>query len=142
MLIPIPNDRGDFISFKVTMYGLAGASFALLLKIFDIASRDTALKVAGYSLAAAIPLLIAMAMMSDLLAKPRYRIFPLSILFFDCCLAVGKFAFIIGFTAYLWHFDHGVSKTFLAFCVIAFVLNLAYSVKFNSANPETTAPSA
>jgi hypothetical protein len=124
------------------MYGLAGVALALLVKIFDISVRDTSLKVAGYSLAAAIPLLIAMAMMSDLLAKPRYRSFPLSALLLDCFLASGKFAFILGLTAYLWHFDHGVSKTFLAFCGIAFILNLVYSAKLNSANPEVPGPSA
>ena len=50
MLIPIPTDRSDFISFKVTMYGLAGASFALLVKVFDIVNRDTPLRIAEYSL--------------------------------------------------------------------------------------------
>ena len=142
MLVSIPTDKSEFVSFKVTMYGLAGASFALLVKIFDIGNRDTSLKVSGYSLAVAIPLLIAMAMMADLIAKPRYRKFPLSILFFDCSLAIGKFAFITGLTAYLWHFDHGVSKVFLGFCMLALILNLAYSVKLNSANPELPGPPA
>ena len=142
MLIPIPADKSEFISFKVAMYGLAGASFALLVKILDIANRDTPLKISEYSLATAIPLLIAMAMMADLIAKPRYRRFPLSIIFFDCSLAIGKFAFITGFSAYLWHFDHGVSKAFLGFCAFALILNLAYSVKLNSANPELPGPPA
>ncbi|MDE2107552.1 MAG: hypothetical protein KGL39_60730, partial [Patescibacteria group bacterium] len=121
MLVSIPNDRSDFISFKVAMYGLAGLSFALLVKVLDIANRDTSLMVASYSLAAAIPLLIAMAMMAEILAKPRYKKFPLSIFVLDCCLAIGKLAFIIGFTAYLWHFDHSVSKTFLVFGAVAFI---------------------
>jgi hypothetical protein len=122
-------------SFKAAMFGLAGASFASLLKVLDMQPQDTALAVAGYSFAAAIPLLIALAVSSDIMEDTRYARMSFTGFALTMLLNAGNWAFVVGLSALLWHYSIPLALTFAGCALTALVAFIAFQVDLDKSNP-------
>jgi len=71
--INLPPDKKEHTSYKVSVLGLAAVSLACLLKVIEMPTKDRALLIAMYSFSAAIPLLVSIARMSEIVERDRYK---------------------------------------------------------------------
>lgn len=122
-------------SFKAAMFGLAGASFASLLKVLDMQPQDAALAVAGYAFAVAIPLLIALAISSDIMEDVRYTRMSFTGFALTMLLNAGNWAFVVGLCALLWHYSAPLALTFAGCALAALAAFIAFQIDLDKANP-------
>src|ERR1051326_6032024 len=121
-------------SFKAAMFGLAGASYASLMKVTEIQSHDTALTVAFFAFAIAIPLLIALAITTEILDDPRYTHWSAVGFGIFLLLNAGSWAFVLGFAAFLWHYSIPVALIFFASACVGLIAFIVFQADLAKAS--------
>jgi hypothetical protein len=128
----IPKKGGA--SYKAAMYGLAAASYAGLVKVTEIQPHDTSLTLAFYAFAVAIPFLITLALVTDITENTEYtRMSPTGFGIF-MFLNAGPWAFVVGFSSFIWHYSKPVAITFLVLSLAGLVAFIVFQNDLIAAN--------
>ena len=108
-------------SIKAAMFGLAGVSVALILKLIELKPWDKPLTIAFYSLIVAVPLLTALAIVTDIQEDPQWVKMSWKGFQIVMILNFGNGAFVLGFTSFLWHYSTRGALVFLGATLVAFI---------------------
>jgi MFS family permease len=137
--ISLPPDKREHTSYKVAVLGLAAVSFACLLKVIEMPGKDLALLVAMYSFAAAVPLLVVIAMTSEIVERDRYKKISVAAMFVQLWMAIGRVAGLLGVLALLWHFQKSVAVVFTIASIAGLISYMVFGVLMNEVNPDPDA---
>lgn len=137
--INLPPDKREHTSYKVAVLGLAAVSFACLLKVIEMPGKDMALLVAMYSFAAAIPLLVGIAMTSEIVERDRFKRISVAAMFVHLWMAIGRVVGVLGVVALLWHFQKSVAIVFTIASTAGLISYMLFGVLMNEVNPDSDA---